>query len=275
MPPAIKNPHRADRRDSFSFLSSLCLSVPLHVVMPTSMFHTLFSCCIRSRSASVDDNTVIPNETTHLIPASEDLSSPGLPDTIAVDHQKLNDRMSNIVRRQEGKMVNVSSRTPFTLQTAVDRTPGSEAAPISPDVLSPLTPTSSMFPQPPSTPSAATLLSRRPPVLTMTPARSRAGLNLYADSRYSSPSGSRSSSRRRTDSDRYIYSGPPSVIDGRQAKPKHPIPSDWLLDTDSDSPSVQTHSPLSAMQIPSPSTPKEEPPIDPNVQSIAFSWSDK
>ncbi|KAJ6449392.1 hypothetical protein C8R47DRAFT_1084732 [Mycena vitilis] len=45
-------------------------------------------------------------------------SQPGLPEATAVDHQKLQDRMGSIVRSKEGKMVNVSARTPFTLQSA-------------------------------------------------------------------------------------------------------------------------------------------------------------
>jgi hypothetical protein len=140
--------------------------------------------------------------------------------------------MGSIVRSKEGcvaaviqfiikahslcrKMVNVSARTPFTLQSAG----GSTSAP--PFSSSPPTPT----PQAPGD-----TVGRRPPVLTMTPARAR----LHADSRYSSPTGSRSSSRRRTgtdptERDRYTSYFPPSER-GKQA-----TPSEWFGDTESES----------------------------------------
>ncbi|KAJ7149579.1 hypothetical protein C8R46DRAFT_1125570 [Mycena filopes] len=178
--------------------------------MPPSIFH-LLCCCLRPELAPEDDPTVIPTETSHLL-ASSALSSPGLPEATAVDHQEFHDRMGTIVRSKEGKMVNLNARVPFTLQTV----------PPTSNVVSSESEPSSSLPTPTSTgPPAAdaeAAPSRHPPVLTMTPARSR----LYAESRYSSPSGSRSSSRRRPElSNRHTYhasgSGPASAIEGSGA----------------------------------------------------------
>ncbi|KAF8196420.1 hypothetical protein BJ912DRAFT_1040048 [Pholiota molesta] len=79
---------------------------------------SLFSCCCHRRQPSSDDvNT--PDERSHLIPAtSEDLISPtslGLPRTYVDDNQRMKERMSDIVRAKEGKMVNVNARLPFNL----------------------------------------------------------------------------------------------------------------------------------------------------------------
>ncbi|KAJ6521706.1 hypothetical protein B0H19DRAFT_1277635 [Mycena capillaripes] len=229
------------------------------------MFRLLFSCCIRPRDE--DDPTVIPTETTHLISPSAGLSSPGLPEAIAVDHQKLHDRMGTIVRSKEGKMVNVGARTPFTLQSAPAE---SASAPPS----SPTTPTSSANP-----PLPGTLVGRRPPVLTMTPARAR----LHADSRYSSPTGSRSSSRRRagTDhSDRYTA----YVHSPAERTKQLPVPNEWFGETESESsfsvsvgeagPEEAT-SPLSGVPIATPvSNGKREEDNDASTMAIAFSWGD-
>ncbi|KAJ7120047.1 hypothetical protein C8R44DRAFT_877522 [Mycena epipterygia] len=240
------------------------------------MFHLLFSCCIRSGAPADDDPTVIPTETSHLIPASGGLSSPGLPETITVDHQKLNDRLGTIVRAKEGKMVNVSSRSPFTLQNAEAST-SSPASPTSAYFPLPTTMTSpTQAPVPPISTSSP-LASRRPPVLTMTPARSKASLNLCGDSRYSSPSGSRSSSRRRPDpSDRYTYCGPSSaVVEGGRVKGrKASTASDWFGETESESscgerPAGEAEPPNSGLPI---VTTKED--LHVNTQSIAFSWGD-
>ncbi|KAJ7746181.1 hypothetical protein DFH07DRAFT_832963 [Mycena maculata] len=226
--------------------------------MSIAMLRLLFPCCIRSPKHA-DDSTVIPTETSHLISASA-LSSPGLPETITVDHQKLNDRLGTIVRAKEGKMVNLSLRSPFTLQSVGGSTPTSPTAESSPAT------TATVTSQP--APLPAPIASRRPPVLTMTPARSRASFNLYADSRSSSPAGSRSSSRRRTDPverDRYRYSAPPSAFEEGKAKRKA---SEWFGETESE---------LSVAE------PDDEPPVSAPVtivrpkedsDSITFSWSD-
>ncbi|KAJ7636462.1 hypothetical protein FB45DRAFT_906652 [Roridomyces roridus] len=138
------------------------------------MLRTLFCCC--ASAAAADDVSVIPDETTHLIPKVSSLT----PDSLSVlDHQKLQDRMSTIVRAKQGKMVNVAARTPFTVQTAP--------------------PTPSAVPDPDPAGDTNTLSpteTRRPQVLTMTPAASRGSWSLNP-SRYSSPNPSRSSSRKR------------------------------------------------------------------------------
>ncbi|KAJ6512306.1 hypothetical protein DFH09DRAFT_1333454 [Mycena vulgaris] len=133
------------------------------------MLCLLFPCCIRPLDDDSADQ-VIPNETSRLIPASAQLPPPGPPE-MTVDHQKLNDRLSTIVRAKEGKMVNVISRTPFTLRSVHDNT-SSPASPISPGPTSPSTPasTSAALPEAPVIPASSTLGSRRPTVLTMTPA---------------------------------------------------------------------------------------------------------
>ncbi|KAJ7636182.1 hypothetical protein FB45DRAFT_906059 [Roridomyces roridus] len=139
------------------------------------MLRALFCCCA-SAAAADDAAQVIPDETTHLIPK---VSSP-TPDSLSVfDHQQLQDRMSTIVRAKQGKMVNVAARTPFTVQTAP---PTPSAVPDS----DPSGDTNTLSPTE----------TRRPQVLTMTPAPSRGSLSLNL-SRYSSPNPSRSSSRRR------------------------------------------------------------------------------
>ncbi|KAJ7493950.1 hypothetical protein FB451DRAFT_1491511 [Mycena latifolia] len=146
------------------------------------MLRALFPCCLRPADTD-DDYTVIPNETARLLPAPEADLLPSYSAGPPMDTQKLNDRMGTIVRAKEGKMVNVSARTPFVMQRAPS--PSSFAS----------TPPDPPTPGPESAPAART--SRRPPVLTITPARA----SLYAEgrSRYSSPAGSRSPSRRRPD----------------------------------------------------------------------------
>ncbi|KAJ7469447.1 hypothetical protein FB451DRAFT_354427 [Mycena latifolia] len=156
------------------------------------MLRLLSACCPCLRPAEAgteDDNTVIPNETSRLIPAPPGLVaySAGERGALAVDTQKLNERLGTIVRAKEGKMVNVSARAPFVMHRA-------------PSVSSASAPPSPTAPGVEVASAPAPRTSRRPPVLTMTPARA----SLYAESRYSSPSGSRSSSRRRPDTT-YAY----------------------------------------------------------------------
>ncbi|KAF7369864.1 hypothetical protein MSAN_00615400 [Mycena sanguinolenta] len=134
-----------------------------------SLIAQLLCCGVRPRAASPDaQSTVIPTERSHLLEDSQSFHRP----VIVVDHQKLSDKLSTIVRTKEGKMVSVSARTPFTLHDAVASNANAGGGRVN--------------------------VSRRPPVLTMTPARSHGSLNLYSDSRsrHSSRSGSRSSSRQ-------------------------------------------------------------------------------
>ncbi|KAF7332901.1 hypothetical protein MVEN_02395600 [Mycena venus] len=231
------------------------------------MFHLLFCCC--ARPPVEDDPTVIPTETTHLISPGTGLSSSDFPETIAVDHQKLQDRMGTIVRSKEGKMVNISARAPFILRSAAGGSSGTAASSPSAGFSSPPTPTSSA----PLTSTAPTT-SRHPPVLIMTPARAR----LQADSRYSSPSGSRSSSRRRTDSsDRYTASYLHSSTSVEREK-HAPVSSKWSSETESESSVMADHipeEPESGVVIVSPiHNVKGDADADAKTMAIAFSWSD-
>ncbi|KAJ6453238.1 hypothetical protein C8R47DRAFT_1168371 [Mycena vitilis] len=139
----------------------------------SSLLARLFCCGVRPRAATSDaHSTVIPNEHSRL------LDQPPSP-AIVVDHQTLSDRLGTIVRAKEGKMVSVSARTPFTIHDA-EQLPAALTSAAE------------------GTGSGGHIsLNRRPPVLTMTPARSQGSLhNMYSDaSRHSSRSGSRSSSR--------------------------------------------------------------------------------
>ncbi|KAJ7759587.1 hypothetical protein B0H16DRAFT_594916 [Mycena metata] len=234
--------------------------------MPASILQLLCCCCIHPEVSPENDPTVIPTETTYLIPNSAGLSSPRLPGAMIVDHQKLNDRMSIIVRAKEGKMVNVSTRLPFTLQSATASSPPGLSS-------SPTTPTSTAANAPAPQISAGSLTaSRRPPVLMMTPARSR----LHAEGRYSSPSGSRSSSRRRPESDRYTYpytpSGPTSAVEGGPARGKQAsLGSEWIGETESESSPQPESQAQTARGV---AIAKMEENADANTMSIAFSWSD-
>ncbi|KAJ7692235.1 hypothetical protein B0H17DRAFT_1200574 [Mycena rosella] len=236
------------------------------------MLRLLFPCCIRPVD---DDYTVIPNENSHLISGSGSIPSPGLPDTMTVDHRKLNDRLGTIVRSKEGKMVNLGSRTPFTMHSAGDGT----SSPASPTSAVP--PTAETFTSvlagSGTIPASVAGVARRPLVLTMTPARSRA--TLHADSRYSSPSGSRSSSRPRSEpADRSTYHEPSSDGGSGQArKKKTSTASEWLGDSESESTrggtAEEDKAPTRAVTIASPLG-KQATAADKNTQSIAFSWSD-
>ncbi|KAJ7469458.1 hypothetical protein FB451DRAFT_1176695 [Mycena latifolia] len=114
----------------------------------------------------------IPNETARIIPVPDALPScvsysAGERESRAVDTQKPTECLGTIVRAKEGAPSAPSSSASTPLDPP---TPGHDGAP-------------------------APRTSRRPPVPTMTPART----SLYAGSQYSSPSGSCSSSRRRPD----------------------------------------------------------------------------
>ncbi|KAK7053585.1 hypothetical protein R3P38DRAFT_3576552 [Favolaschia claudopus] len=194
------------------------------------MFPSVFCCCRVRDSVEEDDRTVMPTETTHLISPVPGIPSPGLAETSAVDHQKLQDRMGTIVRTKEGKMVNLTVRTPFILQTAATPPPSNEAGPSALPAPAPSFSTeaaaasSSDSPTTPTTLNPTPLDRRRLAVVTMTPA----GARLRAESRYSSPSASRSSSRRRVGGDNLdiyaTYARHPDRERGRHA----PVPSEWL-----------------------------------------------
>ncbi|KAJ6539984.1 hypothetical protein DFH09DRAFT_1396586 [Mycena vulgaris] len=152
-----------------------------------SLFHFILLCYYRRIRTHDTESSVIPNETSRLL-------APPSPAPV-VDHQKLSERLAGIVRAKEGcvrKMVSVSSRAPFTIVSS--------------------------HPSPSSTPptNGTTTISRRPPVLTMTPTHARSQgsnlhLTLYVESRSSSSSGSRASSSRRPQSAHSQSSIPPSA----------------------------------------------------------------
>jgi len=73
-----------------------------------SLWSRAFSCCLRTRSHS----KVGPHERTPLIPDTEQSPISAQPQ---VDNQKMKERLSNIVRSKEGKMVNVNVQIPFNL----------------------------------------------------------------------------------------------------------------------------------------------------------------
>ncbi|KAJ7209077.1 hypothetical protein B0H12DRAFT_1158177 [Mycena haematopus] len=192
--------------------------------MAASMLRRLCCSCLWPRVE--DDSTVIPTETTHLIPEAAGFSSYAchcLPDSKAVDRRKLQDRMSTIVRTMEGKMVNVGARAPESSSSLLhpqDR--GRLPSPLEPQ---------------------RTVLS--PP----------SGSNGIARNRYSSPSGSRSSSRRRTDPT------DPNIIHAQPAADRIKPPPE---------PVVRGGTPA-MLAVP---TPVSRGKDDPSAMSIAFSWGD-
>ncbi|KAJ7034486.1 hypothetical protein C8F04DRAFT_1395516 [Mycena alexandri] len=208
----------------------------------SSLIAQLFCCCVRPRAAATDvESTVIPNEHSRLL----DPPSPA----IVVDHQKLSDRLGTIVRAKVGKMVSVSARTPFTLHDAEQL------------------------------PSASTA-NRRPPILTMTPARSQGSLNLHSDSRsrHSSRSGSRASSRQpelRSHSAHSTNSAPPSATSAplsvfvSEDPSKSPVDaSEWFAESESE---LSVEDEVGASDH-TPNVPAAPPAGDP--QGIAFDWDD-
>ncbi|KAJ7898578.1 hypothetical protein B0H14DRAFT_2674824 [Mycena olivaceomarginata] len=232
-----------------------------------SLLGVMFSCCLRPRVD--DDPTVMPTETTTLISHHSGHSSTGFVDTTAMNRQRLHDRMLTIVRAKEGKMVNVNLRAPFILGTAPpsppSQSPSSPALPV----------TSDSAPPSPSAPAPNGNHAHIPHILTMTPARMR----LRAGSGYSSPSGSRSSSRRRIDSaDRSPVPSHLQLHPAPERPPRGPNPSsDWFGDTDAatESESDSHASRLGdavAIAIRSPVR-KDEDMVNAG-NGIAFSWGD-
>ncbi|KAJ7442866.1 hypothetical protein FB451DRAFT_1190382 [Mycena latifolia] len=121
-------------------------------------------------------------------------------------------------------------------------------------------------------------MSRRPPVLTMSPARA----SLYAEIRYSSPSGSRSSSRRRPElPDRYMY-GAPGMGSGRGKQASTASASEWFGGSASESDVEVEDSAVPEVEGEANGvlTPRAQPPphlegqAKVEVLGIAFSWSD-
>ncbi|KAJ7131788.1 hypothetical protein C8R43DRAFT_956752 [Mycena crocata] len=209
---------------------------------------------------------VIPNERSRLIESGPS-SGPPSPAALIVDHQKLNDKLGTIVRRKESKMVNVSARAPFTLHAASSLTNTSDERHSA---------TSASMNAPgfeTNPPTARASISRRPPVLMMTPARSYYGsLNLYSESQQSSPTGSRSSSRHRpeprstsTHSQSSVGSGTGS---GSRSKGKGKQASGWFAESESEvSIEDQPPSPIAVARPDPATTPKD-------AQGITFSWGD-
>ncbi|KAL4262036.1 hypothetical protein AB1N83_005945 [Pleurotus pulmonarius] len=74
-----------------------------------------FICCCAARKKSKD----AIDETSRLLPPLEDIPSPQISDVVVVDHQKLRDKLTTIVRSKEGKMVNVNAALPFNLHNQV------------------------------------------------------------------------------------------------------------------------------------------------------------
>ncbi|KAJ7076975.1 hypothetical protein B0H15DRAFT_570848 [Mycena belliarum] len=192
--------------------------------------------------------------------------------------QKLHDRLSGIVRSKEGKMVNVHARA-FILTRS---RPLSPTAPLSPRISPTLVPTvthSSPETPPPIIPSAP-LTSRRPPILTLMPNRP-----LYADSpsRYSSPAGSRSSSRRRPALavDTASGTGPNGTV--RSARSTQARGSAWFGESEPDlaaesgvesAPEVGEASSRARPIDTGVATPITGVSENPKALGIAFSWSD-
>jgi len=77
----------------------------------STLFGHLFGCCLRPRLSSEEQ----PDERRHLDPngAGNPIYVPR--DTVVSDRQKVKERLGNIVRSKEGKMVNVTDHLPFNL----------------------------------------------------------------------------------------------------------------------------------------------------------------
>jgi hypothetical protein len=74
-----------------------------------SIFRLLYSCCIRP-----DDHTATPDETSRLIPVVIDhLPNAASPDP--ENQQRIQERLGDIVRSTQGKMVDVAAQSPFNL----------------------------------------------------------------------------------------------------------------------------------------------------------------
>ncbi|PPR07241.1 hypothetical protein CVT26_012499 [Gymnopilus dilepis] len=83
--------------------------------MALTLFHQIFCGCCHSR----DEIEGLFDETSHLIPENVDPPVTYGSDGARVDHEQLHERLENIVRTKEGKMVNVASHIPFNLHNRV------------------------------------------------------------------------------------------------------------------------------------------------------------
>ncbi|KAJ6514596.1 hypothetical protein DFH09DRAFT_1373964 [Mycena vulgaris] len=254
--------------------------------MPFPLLAILLCCCRRTRTRDAE-STVIPSETSRL------RDPPSLPAPV-VDHQTLGERLAGILCAKEEKMVSVAARTPFTIVSShptLSPSPSPSPSPSS----SPL-PSSSTRPT-----NGTTTINRRPPVLTMMPARARSQgsslhLNLYADTRSHA---SRSSSRRRPQSAHSQSSVLPSAFSASQSPAPAPASdrgkapasaSTWFGESGSDASAEEAlllfftpcRGVVTAAPSPSPSPrrihhPLTHPPAPPHatrVQGITLSWGD-
>ncbi|KAJ7082486.1 hypothetical protein C8R44DRAFT_992193 [Mycena epipterygia] len=239
--------------------------------MAPALLARLFCCCIGSRARRIPEveSAVIPNETSRLI------QTPSSPVPTIIDHQALSDKFSSIVRAKEGKMVSVSARAPFTIHSSSSSStafPTHEESEPSFNT-APDSDAHHMV----STPRAT--MSRRPPVLVMTPARVGRGPEtpyMQTHILYSSspPAGSRASSssslrrpRARAPSAHSTQSNSTPSMHSGKARNSTPKSDTARL------PSVG----VSAGEVAeSTSEVQEEMQITPayDAQGITFSWSD-
>ncbi|KAJ7055497.1 hypothetical protein C8F01DRAFT_1158444 [Mycena amicta] len=205
--------------------------------MPVPAFLLLLCSCLRPAPDDDHDasDAVIPNERSRLIE-----STPSPSAVAAVDHQKLNDRFGTIVRAKEGRMVSVSSRAPFVLH---------DEEVLDDDGIDQATPT----------PTGVTL-NRRPPVLTMTPARARSQGSLFqfsdTQSITLSRASSRSSSRARPPPSTSTSNNSQSSQSGARAGP---TASEWFGDSESGSGSIEEEPSPSPSPSPEPGPPNSTP----------------
>ncbi|KAJ7486741.1 hypothetical protein FB451DRAFT_772981 [Mycena latifolia] len=211
--------------------------------MPSLLvFACLFCCgCLRPRGARQDVESggqIIPTETTSLIP-------PPPPAQITVDHQALGDKLSRIVRAKEGKMVSVAARAPFAI-TIQPRSAESAAGP------------------------NREMISRRPPVLTMTPARS-VNLYSYADGNSRHSSSSCSSSRRRPHSE---HSQAGSSNSNSNSGSASNSTSNLTGDNHGGSASARAEPMTRSEVVLESASEADEPPTPSDPKAITFSWAD-
>ncbi|KAF7342384.1 hypothetical protein MVEN_01827300 [Mycena venus] len=159
-----------------------------------SKLSALIFCCwghrVYDAPLYVRDATIIPKETSNVVH-----SQPSSP-VIMVDHRKLADKLSEIVRAKKGKMVNLGARAPFRFQSSFSP-PSASAESIAPTSAESITSRKAAV-DVDSVPQRALL--GRLPVLTITRASSQGSLR-YQESllSVSSTSASRSSSHFRPD----------------------------------------------------------------------------
>ncbi|KAJ7195664.1 hypothetical protein GGX14DRAFT_575452 [Mycena pura] len=243
------------------------------------MFRLLarLSCCGKRARRAPDDADYPPNETTHLIQASDELcvlsiavlSFPATA-TMAMDHQLLADRLGTIVRSKESKMVNLGARTPFTLRRAeAGAAAAFDHAPPLPPHVGLLLPDSCTRP-PPSSPTTAAPPAHAPPegpaVLTLTPAR---GARRLPVSRYTTPTGSRASSRRPAPEDGSALDAP-AQRRGRRC-PRRPPTAETETETEGESIFVDAPAPAPATPEVTATTASG---LAADTLSIVFSWHD-